>query len=147
MIQGNKLGKNRIQMRSKFLSGFPPSFEVVLAPEKLSRANGGHGTYVYPAAYANYWPAAMQGANIPHAGQCDLHAMPRAFYEPWAKMIKDGLIKQPPSGSVHRIQNEGHRLYQTTEDTCHSADESETESETHLVANKLSATQITKDFV
>ena len=49
LTEGNRLGKTLLEIRDKYLEGFPASFDVVILAEKNSAANGGNGNFVRPA--------------------------------------------------------------------------------------------------
>ena len=88
-----KLGKTNAQARTKYLRGFPSSFNLVIVPEQMAPGNG---NYVFPALFPGHHP--QNGNADPQAGQPDLHAMALAFYPTWANMIKLGQIKAIPRG-------------------------------------------------
>ena len=90
---GDKLGKTHGEKRSKFLRGFPESFNVITMPESLS---AGNGNYVFPVNYPPHHPKA--GNAHPNAGEPDIDAMARAFVRPWLTMITKGSIKRAPEG-------------------------------------------------
>ena len=99
--EGAKTKKTLMQMRTKNLDGFPQSFDVITAPERLSTANGGAGSYVHAANYPNHYPAALAGQANPDAGQPDLQAMAMSsmsFYTTWIAMCQQGKIEAPPEG-------------------------------------------------
>jgi hypothetical protein len=105
MEEGAKSGKDRIQQRTKFLSGFPDAFDVIIMTEKL---RPGNGSYLIPADYPAHFPAAVAGQPYPGAGEPDIEAMALAFYTPWADMINKGKIKAAPKGSVYLVETEGY---------------------------------------
>ena len=43
----------------------------------------------------------QHGQNIARAGECDMEELVRAFHTPWARLIKAGMIKSAPRGSVY----------------------------------------------
>ena len=90
---GDKLGKTDAEKRTRYLHGFPESFDVVVVPERLQ---AGNGTYVFPANYPAYHPQA--GNAHAQAGEPDIDAMARAFVNPWITMLKQGKIKKVPYG-------------------------------------------------
>ena len=65
-----KLGKTNAQARTKYLHGFPPSYNLVIIPEQMVP---GAGTYVFPVNYPAHHPE--NGNPHPEAGQPDIHAM------------------------------------------------------------------------
>ena len=131
LIEGDKLGKTFLQVRTKFLEGFPEAYDVITAPERLSAANGGNGNYVFPAVYPAHFPAALAGNPHPNAGEPDIEAMANAFYIPWFDMINKGKIKAPPNGLVYISR------------TDHDDDSDEDDS----VARRLTKSDVTKKSV
>lgn len=96
-----KLGKTNAQARTKFLRGFPASFNLVIVPEQMAP---GMGNYVFPANFPAHHP---QGGNPdPNAGEPDIHAMAMAFYPTWSNMIKLGQIRSVPKGMARSAQGE-----------------------------------------
>ena len=93
-----KLGKTNAQARTKYLRGFPSSFNLVIVPEQMAP---GAGNYVFPAVFPAHHPNA--GNADPLAGQPDLHAMALAFYPTWANMIQLGQIRPVPRGMAHKV--------------------------------------------
>ena len=65
LTEGNRLGKTLLEIRDKYLEGFPASFDVVILAEKNSAANGGNGNFVRPANYAVYYPLALADTGRP----------------------------------------------------------------------------------
>ena len=102
----SKLNKTPTQIRSKYLQGFPSSFDVIIVAE---RHRGPIGSYIYPANYAAHHPLA--GQPHPHAGQPDIMSMARAFYPEWARMIKTGLIRAVPRGMANNLDDRPRRSY------------------------------------
>ena len=112
-LLAEKLGKNERQKRTKYLSGFPSSFDVVVVPE---RQLGAVGSYVHPANYPVHDPrhsAAVAAALAatppvapvlahPLAGEPNIMAMAHGFYPEWARMIKLGMIKAVPRGMAYQ---------------------------------------------
>ena len=92
-ILADKLGKTENDKRTKYLAGFPSSFNVLVVAE---RANGMPGSYVHPANYPAHHPLAP--AAHPNAGEPDIYAMARAFYGEWSRMVRSGEIKPIPKG-------------------------------------------------
>ena len=98
---GEKLGKSYAQMRTKYLSGFPNSFEVMVVPE---RTRPGVGTYIFPALYPAHHPQA--GAAHPNAGEPDLDQIAHAFYPEWSRMLSAGLIRRVPRGMANQVRTD-----------------------------------------
>ena len=120
-LLAEKLNKNERQKRTKYLNGFPSSFDVVVVPE---RQQGAVGSYVHPANYPVHDPrhsAAVAAALAvtppvapvlahPLAGEPDIMAMAHGFYPEWARMIKQGMIKAVPRGmayQAHEVDSDG----------------------------------------
>ena len=76
---GDKLNKTHREKRTKYLEGFPASFDIVVVTE---RKLGNPGSYVFPAIYPAHHPQA--GAVHPDAGEPDIDEMARIFYTEWA---------------------------------------------------------------
>ena len=96
-----KLGKTNAQARTKYLRGFPPSFNLVIVPEQMAPGNG---NYVFPANFPAHHPDA--GNADPNAGEPDIHAMALAFYPTWSNMIKLGQIRTIPKGMARSAKSE-----------------------------------------
>ena len=94
-----KLGKTNAQARTKYLRGFPSSFNIVIVPEQMAPGNG---NYVFPANFPGHHPNA--GNPDPLGGQPDLHAMALAFYPTWANMISLGQIRAVPRGMARKAE-------------------------------------------
>ena len=58
MKMGGEMGKNMLQIREKYLDGFPESFDNIVITERSSTANGGNGNYVIRTSGARGWGAA-----------------------------------------------------------------------------------------
>ena len=98
-----KLGKTNAQARTKYLRGFPSSFDVVIVPESMS---AGNGNYVFPANFPAHHP--NNGNADPAAGEADIHAMALAFSPTWNDMIQRGLIQPVPRGmTAHSAEASG----------------------------------------
>ena len=132
---GDRLNKTNRDKRSKFLDGFPESFNPVILPERM-RADP--GSYTFPANYPPHAPAALAGTAHPHAGQPDILAMASAFCDEWSRMLAAGQIKSPPKGSVYQAE-EGESENEDqldNDDACPIADdETEDESSANFSAN------------
>ena len=118
---GDKLGRTLTQRRKKFLDGFPESFEVIIAPERMTPAPG---RYVFPVHYPANHPKA--GTPHPKANQPDLFSMTMAFNPEWVHRINNRMIRSVPRGSVY------HTKHEPVEDEayeCEEIDESEDEYE------------------
>ena len=92
-VLADKLGKTEAAKRTKYLAGFPNSFNVLVVAE---RANGNPGSFVHPANYPAHHPLAP--AAHPNAGEPDIMAMAHGFYGEWARMVRSGEIKPIPKG-------------------------------------------------
>jgi len=90
---GDKLNKTHREKRTKYLEGFPASFDIVIVTE---RKLGNPVTHVFPATFPAHHPQA--GAANPDAGEPDIDEMSRVFYTEWARMINRGDIKPIPHG-------------------------------------------------
>ena len=106
LTEGRKLGKNLLEIRDKYLEGFPTSFDVVILAEKNSTANAGNGNFVRPANYAAHYPAALAGNADPLAGQPDMDALSDFLVGNWVDLLERGMIKAPPKGSVLQVRGE-----------------------------------------
>lgn len=98
---GDKINRTLSQRRKKFLDGFPESFDVIVAPERL---RPDPGSYVQPNTYPSHHPLA--GQPNPNAGRPDLYAMVKAFYPEWNQRIKSRNIKSVPKGYVHQVDSD-----------------------------------------
>ena len=126
---GDKLGRTQTQRRKKFLDGFPESFEVIIAPERMTPAPG---RYVFPTHY----PASHPKAGTPHpkANQPDLFSMAMAFNPEWVHRINNRMIRSVPRGSVYHVKSEP---MDDTAYECEEVDESEEEyEESYAVSRK-----------
>ena len=61
LTEGRKLGKNLLEIRDKYLEGFPTSFDVVILAEKNSTANAGNGNFVRPGCGGRGHPVSIDG--------------------------------------------------------------------------------------
>jgi hypothetical protein len=94
--EGEKLGKTPVEMREKYLEGFPESFDTIVTMERSSNANGGFGNYVFPINYPNHYPAALAGIAHPQAGQPDLDSLAQNFTLEWVDKLALGQIRKTP---------------------------------------------------
>ena len=67
-----KLNKTNAQTRTKYLRGFPTSFNIVIVPEQMA---AGAGNYVFAANFPAHHPQA--GDPDPAAGTPDIHGLER----------------------------------------------------------------------
>ena len=127
---GDKLNRTQNQRRKKFLDGFPESFEVIIAPERMTPAPG---RYTFPTHY----PASHPKAGNPHpkANQPDLYSMTMAFNPEWVHRINNRMIRSVPRGSVYHTKHDHVEDYNAYE--CEDIDESDEEiEEAHAVSRK-----------
>ena len=103
MEHGSRLNKSLADIRTKYLEGFPASFDVVIMPERASLANAGMGNYVLPNVYPAHFPAHLAGNAHPQAGQPDLDTLATYLSSVWVDMMLQDKIKAPPKGSVHEV--------------------------------------------
>ena len=95
-----KLNRSNAELRTKFLDGFPESFDVVIINERLQP---GAGNYVFPAVYPAHHP--QSGNPHPNSGEPDIMAMAMGFYPEWSKMLSNGRIKRVPRGMAHQTED------------------------------------------
>ena len=76
-----------MEIRDKYLEGFPASFDVVILAEKNSTANAGNGNFVRPANYVAYYPLALAGNADPLAGQPDMDALSEFLIGNWVDLL------------------------------------------------------------
>ena len=106
---GDKIGKSLRQKRTRYLEGFPESFDSVITAERM--CGDEDGTYKIPATYPSHHPKA--GENHPDRGKPDLDAIAIAFYPEWTRKIHSGAIRRVPKGSVYQVRDD-------TDDANHS---------------------------
>ena len=90
---GDKIGKSLRQKRTRYLEGFPESFDTVITAERM--CGDEDGTYKVPANYPSHHPKAGQAH--PDRGKPDLDAIAIAFYPEWYASL---LSVRPTSLSV-----------------------------------------------
>ena len=100
---GTRINKTLADIRTKYLEGFPASFDVVIMPERASLANAGMGNYVLPNVYPAHFPAHLAGNAHPQAGQPDLDTLAAYLSTVWVDMMLQDKIKAPPKGSVNEV--------------------------------------------
>ena len=137
---GDKLSRTLSQRRKKFLDGFPESFEVIVAPERMSPSPG---RYVFPSHY----PANHPKAGMPHpkANQPDLFSIAMAFNPEWVHRINNRMIRSVPRGSVYQVNTEPVAEYAHECEEVH--DESGEEYEVYEESYAVSRKQITSRSV
>ena len=99
---GDKIGKSLRQKRTRYLEGFPESFDSVITAERM--CGDEDGTYKIPNTYPAHHPKA--GTAHPDRGKPDLDAMATAFYPEWTRKIHSGAIRRVPKGSVYQVHDD-----------------------------------------
>ena len=143
---GDKLGKTHQEKRTKYLEGFPASFDIMIVNE---RKLGNPGSHVFPANYPAHHPNA--GAVHPDAGEPDIDEMARVFYVEWARMINHGQIKPIPHGMhghhVRQVDDMNDSPFEPTDDQTEDAMRADIRENELDASNRIHSVNMTRAAV